>query len=219
LSPERAVVASVSRRAHGLRRIRLEDGRFFLAPRTPGTDSMLEKGAVLKEDDIRRLEGELAREAGLVLAYGILSRRERTEAQIRRALISEGIDSERSIGYITGKLKERGHLDDRRFGSQMIDYILTHRPSGPVLIRRKLLEAGVAPELADELLSGHFEPGRERELALEVAGSRMRSLGGVERGAAARRLNGYLMRRGFSASIAGEICSRILRGGGIGEDG
>ena len=225
-------IVSVSRSTGSLRRVATSSGRTYLVLKGPGTGRFLEEGAVLDRADIEELEGPVARAAGLSLALRFLSRRERTEHEVRVALEAEGIDNQASIDYIVETLKAKNLLDDRRFASELIEYRLRHNPAGPALLRRKLSVAGVSAGITDELLAEAFPPGEEERIASKLAVERLTRTGlagredgrtddpavlraGRER--AVRRLSGFLARRGFSAGITGSICAGILRGEITGE--
>ncbi len=69
--------------------------------------------------------------------------------------------------------------------------------------------------IEDELESA-FKPGLEEEIARSLALAKMKGVRERERGA--RRVHGFLSRRGFSGAIVNGICAKILRGEIFGED-
>ena len=220
-------IITVSRSTGSLRRVETSSGRTYLVLKGQETGRFLEEGTVLDSSDIEELEGPVARAAGLSFALNFLSRRERTEHQVRMALEAEGIDNQASMDYIVETLKGKKLLDDRRFASEMIDYRLRHNPAGPGLLRRKLSTAGVPIDITAELLVEAFPPGEEERIALKLAVERLARRGLADgpdgpagragREKAARRLGGFLSRRGFSSGITGNICVGILRGEITGE--
>lgn len=230
-------IVSVSRSTGSLRRVATSSGRTYLVLKGPETERFLEKGTVLDSVDIEELEGPVAQAAGLSFSLRFLSRRERTEHQVRTALKAEGIDNQASIDYIVETLKAKKLLDDRRFASELIDYRMRHRPAGQALFRRKLSEAGVPSGITDELLAEAFSSGEEKRVALKLAIERLARKGRTgyvsgpagpggpadasvlraEREKTARRIGGFLSRRGFRAGIVGDICAGILRGEITGE--
>lgn len=214
-------IISVTRSTGSFRRVETSTGRTFLVLKGPATGRFLEEGAVLDTADIEELEGPVARKAGMARALRFLSRRERTEHEVRKDLEAEGIDNPASMDYIVETLKGRGLLDDRRFASELIGYRLRRSPAGPALLRRKLSVAGVSAEVTDELLSDAFPPGEEERIASKVALERLtRTAAGASRSdreKAARRIGGFLARRGFAAGVVGGICAGILRGEITGE--
>jgi SOS response regulatory protein OraA/RecX len=221
-------IVSVSRSAGALRRVKASSGKIFLVLEEPGTRRFLEEGKILDAADVEELEGPLAQRAGMARAIRFLSRRERTEREVREILRAEGIENQRVIDYIVETLKDKKLLDDRRFASELIEYRMKHNPAGPLLLRRKLADAGVAAGIIDELLADSFPAGEEKRVAMRLSVARLSRKcnagpGGGRCNEAAlmeksvRRLNGYLMRRGFSAGVVADICAGVLRGEITGE--
>ncbi|MDD3642519.1 MAG: RecX family transcriptional regulator [Candidatus Krumholzibacteria bacterium] len=212
----KATVVSVERAPGGLRRIRTDDGREFLARTGPGAPPLPARGAELDSDDLARLEGPAMREAGLVLAVHLLSRRDRTARQVRGSLSEAGIADPGVIDDIIATLETKGYIDDRRYAAELIAFRKEHRSAGPAMLRRVLGEAGVGRETAEDEVRRAFPPGEERRTAEEAAARRLAERGTGDRQRDARRMHGYLTRRGFSADAVGGICAAILRGERIG---
>jgi regulatory protein len=242
LSRGKFEITSVRRKAGGLHIVSVSSGKDYLVAGRPETKRFLVPGTLLESQDIEELEGPVSKEAGLKLAYRVLTRRERTEKEIRDILSAEGIASSGVIDYIVETLKGRGHLDDRRFATELIEYRIKYKSSGPGLIEKKLLDAGVDREIVDELIRSAFPEGREKHMALELARlrlgrsrnpDRLRDLDhqrdpdlsrgldhtegmglsrGMDRKKAVRRIKGFLSRRGFSVGIVADICAGIMRG-------
>ena len=204
-------VTSVRRKAGGLRRIETSAGDRFLVLKKAETEYLLKPGAVLEEPDIRLLNNELAREAGMRLAGEKLRRRDRSEGEIRASLREEGVENQAVIDYIIETLKEHRYLDDREFTHNYIEYRLKHRPAGPGVMKKKLLGAGVRLSLIEESLDHFYGMEREREMAEEMVKKKFSPTGDRERLVA--RVNGFLRRRGFGSEVTNSICSSILRKG------
>jgi regulatory protein len=203
-------VTEVRRRAGKLREIRTSEGRRFLVLKDPRTERFLEVGATIAEADIEELGGNHARAAGMEYAFRLLALRDRTEREMRESLASEGISDSAVVEEIIGSLKKHGYLDDRRLAAGFIRFRMDHRPCGPHLLRRKLREAGVDGSIIEEEIESVFVDGLEGELARRLAQEKLRGVTDRKRGA--RRVHGFLSRRGFSGAIMNEICARILRG-------
>ncbi len=210
-------VVGVSRKAGKLFRITTSDGRSHLVADDPATCRYLEKGAILEGPDLDDLEGPHAWTAGLILAYALLSRKDRTESQIRKALSDEGIDDSETVDKIVGSLRARGHLNDRRYAEEMILSRKRFHPAGPDLIRRGLREAGVPGELIEACMKENYSGAEEDLIARGLARKKLALMKGCDREKAARRVHGFLARRGFSAGLVNDICARVLRGDISGE--
>jgi regulatory protein len=209
-------ITEIRRRAGKLREIRTAGGRSFLVLKDSPADRFLDAGRPLGPDEIEELETELALPAGMAYAYRLLAIRDRTEHEIRTSLAGEGITSPPVIDEIITSLKRQGYLDDRRLASGYIRYTMEHRPSGPHLMRRKLRKAGVEESVIEEEIALAMSDGYEARAAERLAMDRIR--GESDRKKSARRVHGFLTRRGFSSSVVNDICAGIVRGEIPGED-
>ncbi len=176
----------------------------------------MEVGASIEETDIEELRTVHALASGTAYAYRLLALRDRTEQEIRNALAKEGISVSSVVEDIVASLKRNGYLNDRRLAAGFIRFRLEHKPCGPHFLRRKLKMAGVDETVIEEELGSAFEPGLEEEIARRLAGPKLKGVRGRERGA--RRVHGFLSRRGFSGAIVNRICAQILKGEISGED-
>jgi regulatory protein len=202
-------ITVIKRRAGGLRELGTSAGSTFLVLKNPRTERFLEVGTVLGRRDMEKLGGECASAAGLAFSYGLLSRRDRTESEIRTRLAGEGIVAPEIVEGILETLRRQGYLDDRRFAADFIRHRIAHRPSGPHLLRQKLMRFGVEEGIIDSEIGRALPLEREREIALELARRRFDTR--IERRRAVRRVHGLLSRRGFSSGVVNEICSGLLR--------
>jgi len=209
-------VSDVRRRAGKLREIRTVGGRRFLVLKDTPADRFLDAGRPIGAEEIEELETELALPAGMAYAYRLLAIRDRTEREIRASLDGEGIRAPTVVDEIITSLKRQGYLDDRRLASGYIRYTMEHRPSGPHLMRRKLKEAGVEESVIEDEIASALSSGYEARTAERLARDRLRGVSDRKRGA--RRVHGFLSRRGFSSSVVNDICARIVRGEIPGED-
>ena len=208
-------VTEIRRRAGRLREIETSAGRRFLVLKGPAANRFLEAGIELSDSDLEELRGPLARSAGLARVYRLLAVRDRSESEIRDALLQEGIEEPDVVGGIIEDLAGHGFLNDRRLAAGYIRYMIEHRPSGAFLLRRKLRERGVDDLIIDTELEMVLPQEREHEIAVGLACGRFRADQGRER--SARRMNGFLSRRGFGSGVVNEICAAIIRGEFTGE--
>ncbi len=209
-------VERVRRRWGKLYTVTCSSGSSFLVLKDPSTARFLEVGAPLDGEALETLGGPAARTAGLTFAYRKLAMRDRTEREIRAALGTEGIRTPEVVAEIVETLRRQGYLDDRRLAAGFMRFTAKHRPGGPHLARRKLRKAGVSEEIIEAEIRESLPSERERELAEALARKKLRGAG--DRIKAVRRVHGFLARRGFSESVVGAICSKILKGTFPGED-
>src|SRR6202008_1719043 len=102
----------------------------------------------------------------LDLAFGYLARRDRTVAEVRRQLEHRRIEPD-TIEATIAELLRQGYLDDARYAQRFVEDRRALDDWGAARIERKLLSAGIHPELVERALGDRSE-GDERSAALAV---------------------------------------------------
>jgi regulatory protein len=139
-------------------------------------------------------------------ALRLLGARWRSREELRRRLRAAGF-TDPEVEQALEDLERVGLVDDARFAREAVRDQATRRLAGDGAIRSALREKGVDHATAEMALAGAVDEGeRARTLAVRRA-ARMMGLGPD---AAARRLYGMLLRRGYDHSVAGEACRAAL---------
>jgi len=131
-------------------------------------------------------------------AMNLVARKPRSESEIRRALLAHADAFEPSeVDAAMARLRDLGAVDDSRWA---VSYVSQPRANGrgARLLRRELGQRGVQPSDISSALDGRDEGAA----ALAAALKRTRTLRGLDREAARRRLYDFLRRRGFDDSVA-----------------
>lgn len=105
------------------------------------------------------MEKELQR--AVHLAYGALSKRERTESELRTLLERRRVDPAAIDGAVV-ELREAGQIDDAAYARRFAEDKQSLARWGSERIARDLQRRGVAPALVEEALAGR---GRDGELS------------------------------------------------------
>ena len=161
----------------------------------------LREGAELSREDLdeARIAGERALAMGRALDF--LGYRARSESEVRDRLRRYDYGDETVEGVIE-RLKELGYLDDEDFARLVVRE--KARKYGPRRVSAELRRSGVDAEIVREVVDEEFAERSEREEARSVAAQRY-NRGGSD--AEARRVYGFLVRRGYSP----EVCAEIAR--------
>jgi len=141
----------------------------------------------------------------LAAAYGIELERQVREAGLRllAAAPRTRLDVARRLGRrypqdvverVVERLEEAGWLDDRSYAE---GYVRSHPDYGSRRLLAELIRKGVDREIAAAVVEAARGSGEAVEHARSVAAERLRRMSGVDRATAARRLAGFLARRGF----------------------
>jgi regulatory protein len=157
----------------------------------------------LEELDEARVAGERALAMGRALHF--LGYRARSLREVRDRLRRYGYGEE-TVEGVLGRLEELGYLDDEEFARTATRE--KARLYGPRRVSAELRRSGVDAELAQNVVDEEFA-GRSEVEAARSAAARRYNRGGSD--AEARRVYGFLVRRGYSAGVCSEV-AREYRG-------
>ena len=109
------------------------------------------------------------------------------------------------MGLVIERLEELGYLDDEEFARTAARE--KSRKYGPRRIMADLRRGGVDEETAREATGAQFSEDSEFEAAREAARRRYNTRGssGADGSAEARRVYGFLARRGYSVGVCAEV--------------
>jgi regulatory protein len=164
-------------------------------------ESGLREGAVLSSEELHeaRVAGE--RPIAMGRALNLLGYRARSEAEIRDRLQRYGYVGETIEGVVL-RLRELGYLDDAEFARMKARE--KARRYGPRRVSAELKKSGVGETLAREVVEEEFAGRSEVGEARSAAARRYNGRGSE---AQARRVYGFLVRRGYSV----EVCAQVAR--------
>jgi regulatory protein len=151
----------------------------------------------LEELDDVRVAGERA--LAMARALNFLGYRARSEKEVSDRLRRYGYGEE-TVGGVVLRLKELGYLDDEDFARLVARE--KARRYGPRRVSAELRKSGVDAEVARGAVEEEFAERLELEQARSAA-SRRYNRGGSN--AEARRVYGFLVRRGYSAGVCAEV--------------
>jgi regulatory protein len=162
----------------------------------------------LEELEAARVAGERALAMNRALHF--LGYRARSRREVRDRLRRYGYGEE-TVRAVIGRLEELGYLDDEEFARTVVRE--KARRYGPRRVSADLRRSGVDPELAQDIVEEEFSERSELEAARSAAARRY-NRGGSD--AEARRVYGFLMRRGYSADVCAEVAREYRRASGAG---
>ncbi len=166
----------------------------------------LRDGAAFSSGELAtaRVAGE--RPLAMSRALNILGYRARARGEMRERLAQGGYATE-TVAAVLGRLEELGYLDDEEFARETARG--KARKYGPRRIIGELRRCGVDEEVARGAVEEEFSGRSEHDAALEAASRRYNTGGGSE--ALARRVYGFLVRRGYSAGVCAEVARSYRR--------
>ena len=142
---------------------------------------------------------------GLSVALDILSRRDRSELELRRRLLAKEIPEE-EIDAVIVRLKELRYLDDRRLAERLAAAAVSSGRGYGIRLALDLAKRGIPRDIADETLAELTAEHDERELVQALLLRKFPTFDPTvaENREKARVMN-FLLRRGFSRSVVFEV--------------
>ena len=165
----------------------------------------LREGVALSHEELGEVRVVGERALAMARALTFLGYRARSEREVRDRLRRYGYGEE-TVGAVIRRLEELGYLDDAEFARMVARE--KARKYGPRRVSVELRRSGVDAEVAHEVVEEEFAGRSEIEAAFSAAARRY-NRGGSD--AEARRVYGFLMRRGYSAEVCAEV-AREFRG-------
>lgn len=137
-------------------------------------------------------------------------RRPQTEAELAAKLRQRDVADEIAAAAL-GRVKALGAVDDAAFARAWVDDRGNHRGYGTARLRQELLRRQVPEILVEEALT-ELDGRDERSVATELARSRAQRMpASLPSETVARRLVGYLVRRGYGQALA-QLVARSVTG-------
>jgi regulatory protein len=169
----------------------------------------LKEGREVVQADVDGVFSEEEKRRALEYAIKLFTIRSRSAWELRQRL-KEKEFSESAISHAAGRLSDLGYLNDERFASDRANYLMA-KGYGPELIRAELKRKGIAADIITDVLARFRErPEAEIERVEEIARRKLKAMKDVEPAAAAHRLTGFLVRRGFSIDSIRHVLRELL---------
>lgn len=204
------------------------------APRHPGRFELMVDGrsvATLSLDAIERLqlvvggsvagrEEQIAGEAAQLKVYdralNMLAFRARSSAELARSLVRKGEPKE-LVDRAVARLQEQGLLDDAAFAQSFTRAKVLGAQQSRRRVQQDLARKGVARTVSDAAIATVFaeEGVDQRDVVVQAARKKLRSLAKLDPVVRRRRLYAFLARRGYDGEDirqAMEAVGEELRG-------
>jgi regulatory protein len=152
----------------------------------------------------RTLDPEERIEHARALAWRALNRRDRTVAELARALAAKRVEPE-AIEVVVAELCEQGYLDDAGYATRFADDRRRLDGWGAERIERRLRALGVDPDLIAAAV-GEQDGAGELEAALELLRRRFPDPPSTPR--ERDRALGVLVRKGYELELAYDALRR-----------
>ena len=176
--------------------------------------SGLYTGKALDEQAIEQIIKADSRERARQVAVNFISYRPRSSKEILDKLARKEFSRELAL-EVVDQLKELNLLNDLQFARMFVRDKLLGKPMGKAMLRRKLLEKGIAFQMSERVLKEYVTEENEQEAAKTLAVRKMKMsrsrFSALDPLARQKRLIDYLLSRGFSHDIAYKTVRSIIQ--------
>lgn len=147
-------------------------------------------------------------------ALDLLARREHGVKELEVKLLGRLDEEPELVRRAVEELAGKDLVSDRRFAAAFARDAIRLKPRAERRIVSELVERRVPATVASRAVAEAFaeEEVDDRDLARGLAERYLPKVEGLESEAAWRRLGRYLTGRGFSASLAYDLCEELLPG-------
>jgi regulatory protein len=149
--------------------------------------------------EARLVDPEARLQHALDLSYRYLGFRDRSVAEVRRHLESKRVEPD-TIGETVAELERQEYLDDARFARRFAEDRRTLDSWGADRIERRLIAAGVDPDLVSEAVAGRHDGASEVDVAVGVLRRRFAVPPATDR--ERERALGVLVRKGYPLDLS-----------------
>lgn len=132
----------------------------------------------------------------------------RSRQELSDKLAKRGVPDDLA-GRLLDRFTEVGLVDDAAFARLWVEGRHRSRGLAPRALAHELRRKGVDDETAKEALEG-LDERAQRAAARTLVEKKLRSLRGVDRATATRRLAGLLARKGYPAGLAYSVVREVL---------
>jgi len=186
------------------------DGKFFCGvSEDVAVKFHLRSGMEIDEEELKDLLHEEELSKAKSYAYRILARRMYTIKEVRDKLVERGYLDDVIQDVIT-TLERYGYLNDRVYAEEWIHSRMLAKPKGKIALSQELERKGVEKSIIEDALKQAFDESDEMSMALDLARRKARSYSRDDPAAAKRKLQGFLLRRGFEFETVRDVIKQVM---------
>jgi len=167
------------------------------------------EGQKLTADELHKLDHALEKRRAVNRAVLLMSYRARSAHEISTRLAKAGF-SPQIIAETVDELKRLGYLDDEAFTQSWIDSRINSKLYGSRRIKQELKLKGIPDDVISDKIEENVSEDDELARAELLANSKLSHYKNLDRNTTFRKLSQFLIRRGYSASTAYEVCKKLL---------
>lgn len=176
----------------------------------------LRKGMTLSDAQLEQLKQKDNTYKSYTLAIHYLSYRMRTKKEMYDYLVQKDVEEE-VVPQIIDRLVAEGLVDDQQFAEAFVNTRINTSNKGPQLVKRELIEKGVATTLAEAAIE-KYTYTVQYEKAMTWAEKRLRTSKRDSFQKQQQKIRGNLMQKGFTPDVTHDVLEDIKQEQGTDEE-
>lgn len=196
------------------------DGQFvFGADEDLVVEHRLVVGKFFEPGEIEKLLFEA--EVGKLMErmYGLFSVRQRSEKEVKdylknlsfkRKIKDQDEISEKIIGLVIDKLKQKRLLSDEEFARAWVEGRRRSKKKGKVALKQELFQKGIEKKIIDEILNQTTSEDEEK-LADQALEKKLNTWKNLKQRELKKKAYEFLMRKGFEYDLVREIVEKKIK--------
>jgi regulatory protein len=170
----------------------------------------LKEGMEVDPDALKGILAEEEKRQAMDYAWQLIGIRNRSTKELEERLLKKEYTPQTATGVIA-RLTELGYLNDAKFATDWASY-LSQKGKGPELVRLELRKKGIRSEIVNEVLGTlKASPEDEEERVKALAEQKMKHMKDLPADVVARRLTGFLARRGYSLDTVKKVIRELRK--------
>ncbi len=176
----------------------------------------LRKGMELDEATITELLKKDIVYKSYLLAINFLSYRMRSRKEIHDYLLQKEVEPEH-ISMILDRLSNKNLIDDRQFAEMFVRTRMNTSSKGPMIIKKELMEKGVAPKLAEEAIQLYTYEAQYKKV-IKLVQKKLQQKRKDSFRKQLQNVQGTLQQKGFSQDIIQTVLDESRDGKDVSEE-
>lgn len=167
----------------------------------------LAKGQAIDSERLESIAQDDEKQQAYHTALRFLSHVARSSKELERKLLEKQFEQEIVDDVIQRLIKQR-YIDDEQFATMLTQQRITHQKRGKLWVKRELESKGLSEEHVEGAMS-QIDEQTEREHAYSIAKKRWERLKREQMLTKKRRVNDFLLRRGYSYGIVYDVLREL----------
>lgn len=170
----------------------------------------LAKGQTIDRDRMNVIVQDDEKQQAYNTALRFLSHVARSSKELERKLLEKQFE-QHIVAAVIQKLTKQRYIDDEQFATMLTQQRVTYQKRGKLWVKRELEAKGLSAMHVEDAMA-QIDEQTESEQAYSIAQKRWERLNNEQPLNRKRKVNDFLLRRGYSYGIVNDVLKRLEAG-------